>query len=118
MKEDFLFLKPNKWKLSSYISLNERPVGYTIVSAGIRGAAYLHKILVDSDYRGFGIGALLLEDAKAKCRRRKIKKLRFKVRVQNQSANAFYRKHNVNYLRREEDADGVERYLCELRLQE
>lgn len=113
-KENFMLKSPQKWKLSSYVSLNGKPVGYTIVSKTGKGQAYLHKILVDSDYQRLGIGSLLLGEAKEKCRENKIKKLCFKIRVNNERANALYRKNNVVYTERETSADGVERYLCEL----
>jgi cellulose synthase/poly-beta-1,6-N-acetylglucosamine synthase-like glycosyltransferase/ribosomal protein S18 acetylase RimI-like enzyme len=113
-KENFMFKNPKKWKLSSHVSLNGKPVGYTIVSETSKGLAYLHKILVDSDYQRLGIGSLLLGEAKEKCRENKIKKLYFKVRVNNERANGLYRKNNVVYTEKETSPDGVKRYLCEL----
>ncbi|MHC4292779.1 MAG: GNAT family N-acetyltransferase [Planctomycetota bacterium] len=117
-KQNFILKKSKKWKLSNYVSLNGKPVGYTIVSDINKGQAYLHKILVDSDYQGLGIGSHLLEDVIERCRRNKIKKLHFKVRLDNEAANAIYRKNNVVYLLTEKSSDGVERYLCELDIPE
>jgi cellulose synthase/poly-beta-1,6-N-acetylglucosamine synthase-like glycosyltransferase/ribosomal protein S18 acetylase RimI-like enzyme len=115
-KNNFMAKKHKKWKLSSHVTFNGKPVGYTIVSEENKGQAYLHKILVDSGYQGLGIGSLLLEHAMEQCRKNKIRKLYFKVRVDNGPANAIYRKNNVVYTARETSPDGVERYLCELNL--
>lgn len=113
-RDSFMLKKPHKWKLSSYVSLNGKPVGYAIVSETGKGQAYLHKILVDTDYQGLGIGSLLLRETKGKCRENTIEKLCFKVRVNNERANALYKKAHVVYADREISGDGVERCLCEL----
>jgi len=117
-KKHFMLKAPQKWKLSSYVSLNGKPVGYTIVSQIGQGQAYLHKILVDSDYQRLGIGSLLLREAREKCRKNKIKTMHFKVRLNNERANALYRRTDVIYTAREVSLDGVERYLCELKTDE
>jgi len=114
--KNFMLKNPKKWVMSSYANLNGKPVGYAIVSEISRGKAYLHKILADSDYQRLGIGSLLLNDVKKKCMANNIKKLNFKVRVNNNSANALYRKNNVTYLGTEISDDGVKRFLCELEL--
>lgn len=112
-RENFLLENPQKWKLSSYVTLHGKPVGYAIVSEKAPGQAYLHKVLVDRDYQGLGIAGRLLEDTKGKCQQRGIGTIRFKVRPDNQRANSLYRKNGVIYIDREMSADGVERYLCE-----
>lgn len=115
-KDNFVLNKKHKWDLSSFVSLNGKPAGYTIVSQTSKEQAYLHKILVDSEYRGLGIGSLLLEDAREKCRNYGIKTLCFKVRPDNERANALYNKNGVKHVGIEISLDGVERYLCELDL--
>jgi ribosomal protein S18 acetylase RimI-like enzyme len=112
-RENFLLSNPQKWRLSSYVALHGKPVGYAIVSEKSPGQAYLHKVLVDREYQGLGIAGRLLEDTKGRCRQRGIGTLRFKVRPDNQRANGLYRKSGVVYTDREISADGVERYLCE-----
>jgi ribosomal protein S18 acetylase RimI-like enzyme len=112
-RENFLLGNPQKWRLSSYVALQGKPVGYAIVSEKEPGQAYLHKVLVDRKCQGLGIGGRLLEDARGKCQQRGIRTVRFKVRLDNQSANRLYRKNGVVYTGQEVSADGVERYLCE-----
>ena len=116
-REDFLLDIPRKWKLSSYVTLNGKPVGYAILSEKALGQAYLHKVLVDRDYQGLGIAGGLLKDAESRCRQRGIGKILFKVRPDNQRANSLYRKNGITYTGREMSADGIERHLCEWNLE-
>jgi len=116
-KENFLLDNPRKWKLSNYVALDGKPVGYAIVSEKTQALAYLHKVLVDRDYQGLGIAGRLLEDTKTRCRQSGIVKIRFKVRPDNQRANSLYRKNGIAYTGRETSADGVERFLCEWNLE-
>ncbi len=115
-RENFLMDNPQKWNLSSHVSLHGRPVGYAIVSEKGPAEAYLHKVLVDRDYQGLGIAGRLLQDTKARCQQRGFGTIRFKVRPDNQRANSLYKKNGVSYTGREISADGVERCLCEWNL--
>lgn len=117
-KDNFLYPLPKKWKLSGYASIDRKPVGYAIVSQPDKSKreAYLHKILVDSDYQGLGIGNMILESAKEKCRKKNIEKLVFKVRTDNEIAIRLYRRNNTNFTGKETSKDGIERYLCEMKV--
>lgn len=117
-REKFFRQKPRKWELSSYATLDGRIIGYTIVSQPDekRPEAFLHKILVDSDYKGLGIGSKLFEDTLEKCKSRGLEKLTFKVRVENESAISLYRKYGVDFKEPIESKDNIERYQCELNL--
>lgn len=116
-RENFLLRNPRKWKLSTYVALDGKPVGYAIVSQKAPGRAYLHKVLVDRDYQGLGIAGRLLQDAKGRCRRHGIETINFKVRPDNQRANSLYKRNGVVYTDREISADGVERQICEWNLE-
>lgn len=116
-RENFLRDNPQKWKLSSFVAVHGKPVGYAIVSQPAPGQAYLHKVLVDHDFQGLGIGDRLLEDARGRCRQRGIGTMLFKVRPDNHRANSLYRRKGVVYTGRETSADGVERYQCEWNLE-
>jgi cellulose synthase/poly-beta-1,6-N-acetylglucosamine synthase-like glycosyltransferase/ribosomal protein S18 acetylase RimI-like enzyme len=114
-RRNYLYRLPKKWKLSSYAQIRGKTTGYAIVSQPDKKKkeAYLHKILVDRDYQGLGIGNRLLQDVKEKCRRKGIEKIIFKVRTDNDSAIGLYKKNNVRFIDKEISKDGIERYLCE-----
>jgi len=116
-RENFLLDNKRKWKLSNYVAIEGKPVGYAIVSEKTHGQAYLHKVLVDRDYQGLGIAGRLLDDTRIRCQQRGIEKMCFKVRPDNQQANSLYKKKGIAYTGREISADGVERFLCEWNLE-
>ncbi|MDD4888550.1 MAG: GNAT family N-acetyltransferase [Phycisphaerae bacterium] len=62
------------------------------VSAAPRTTARLYSIAVDPTCRGQGLGARMLRDAIALCRREKIARLHLEVRAANAAAIALYRK--------------------------
>lgn len=117
-KNNLFYKLPKKWKLSTYASSNGKPIGYAIVSQPDKKKkqAFLHKILVDRDYQGLGIGSRLFVDVVYKCKREGMEKLNFKVRTDNESAIALYRKYGVKIKEPIMCQDNVERYQCELRL--
>lgn len=116
-KENFMLKKQKKWKLSSYVEIDDKVVGYTIVSEVNNHAnerkAYLNKILVDKNYQGLKIGLLLFEDMKKKCKKSGIEKIIFKCRTDNEKANNFYLKDGCEIVDTEISPDKVERYLFE-----
>ncbi|MFH1073227.1 MAG: GNAT family N-acetyltransferase [Nanoarchaeota archaeon] len=110
--QNYLFELPEKWKLSSYVRVDGAVAGYAIVSKKNEEEAYLHKILVDARFRGTGIGKRLFEDMIRTCGNRGFKKIRFKVKVDNEQANRLYRKMGVLYEGVVACPDGVNRYEC------
>ncbi|MDP3026586.1 MAG: GNAT family N-acetyltransferase [Nanoarchaeota archaeon] len=117
-RDNFFYELPKKWKLSTCASANGKPVGYAIVSQPDKNKkhAFLHKILVDSDYQGLRIGSKLFVNTAYKCKREGMEKLSFKVRTDNEAAIALYRKYGVRINNPIMCPDNVERYVCELRL--
>lgn len=78
---------------------------------GVRGAAIvlwrsgamlgrLYSIVVDPAYRGRGFAGLLLEACERACRARGCDRLGLEVRVDNQDAIAFYRRHGFEVVKR------------------
>ena len=89
------FLKPlaDKWTLSLAAWVEERPVGYAILSRKSPIQAHLHHFMVADDYRGQGLGERLLAMTIERCIEQGFTEITLKIAPSNHAASRFYRLH-------------------------
>lgn len=115
---NLLYELPMKWELS-HAALNEKKiVGYQIGSLREENA-FLNKIIVDGNRRGFGIGKKLLRTFLERCLENKLWKIRFRVRTDNPAVEfydklKFTRLEAIDYGR----ADGLPSYFYDTKIKE
>ncbi|MEM3113227.1 MAG: GNAT family N-acetyltransferase [Candidatus Pacearchaeota archaeon] len=88
--DNLMYELPMKWKLSHVALYNGKIVGYQIGSLK-DNVIFLNKIITDKGYRGLGIGKKLLKEFMEKSLQEGIKRIHFRVRVDN-PAVMFYNK--------------------------
>lgn len=73
-------------------SLNEWDLEIWGKDAALSDAVYLHRLVVDRDYSGKGIGDLILEWAENFVKAKGKKRIRFDCLASNKGLNAFYQR--------------------------
>lgn len=89
--EHYLSELPHKWELSFYISENNQPVAFMIVSD--KGSSHhLHRIVVSAQYHGKGYGSQLLNRLISDAKAAKKDLVTLKVHPSNAEAIHIYEK--------------------------
>jgi ribosomal protein S18 acetylase RimI-like enzyme len=88
-KENFIMDLPGKWRLSFAVELNGKIAGYCICSIK-PDAVWLHHIIIGKEYRGKGLGKLMLEELRHRAACEGINKIALKVGQDNTAAIEFY----------------------------
>ena len=91
-EENYLYDLPRKWELSRVVIVDDKIVGYTIISEK-ESSLHLHKIVVKKNSRGKGIGRMLLQNLEEIGE----KSVTLKVGIENVDAKKFYA--SLNYLK-------------------
>lgn len=100
-EENFLYVLPEKWRLSLVVVDEIRPVGYAIVSRRSPGRAHLHHFMVHREFRSRGIGAKLADRMEFIAAKAGASWLSLKVAIGNNGAQRFYASRNY----REDERD-------------
>ena len=115
-EENFLFELPLKWELSFAAEKNDLIMGYLIGSEYNKGLSRIHKLIVDSQHHGSGIGKKLINQYFAICLKKGIEKSELKALVENNLANRFYGKRGYLKIGEEKGTDGKMRFVYEKKL--
>ena len=91
-EENYLYELPRKWELSRVVIVDDKIVGYTIISEK-ESSLHLHKIVVKKNSRGKGIGRMLLQNLEEIGE----KSVTLKVGIENIDAKKFYA--SLNYIK-------------------
>jgi ribosomal-protein-alanine N-acetyltransferase len=86
-----------------YVALDDEPVGYAIVMPGNEETAYLTELAVDPDEQREGYGSALVEQVSQGQREAGYERLVLTVRVVDEGARAFYRRHGFEVCERLDD---------------
>ena len=87
----FLMHLPMKFELSFYAINNDgKIIGYAISSMKSKRRVYLHHFIVDRDYRGEGVGRLMIEELSRRSRAVFASCCSLKVLSQNSRAISLY----------------------------
>lgn len=104
---NFLHDMPDKWTLSFYAT-NEKQKAIGFVIASVRDEClHIHRLAVDRDTQGKGVGRQLVEEVKKKAVARKAKAVTLKVARQNMPAIQFY--HKLGFVVRKDE--GVNHWM-------
>ncbi len=91
-KDNFLKVLPDKYKLSLHATIEDKLAGYLIASSK-NNAAYVHKFMVDQEYRGNKIGHHLLQRFFEITKQLNYNKIELTVEGDNLPAIKFYQKN-------------------------
>jgi ribosomal protein S18 acetylase RimI-like enzyme len=90
--EHFLLELPMKFEFSLMALLNKQLVGYIIASKK-EERSYIHKFIIDREYRGMGVGSLLQNEFETSIAIKDIKKISLSVYAENIKGISFYLKN-------------------------
>lgn len=96
-EEHFLLELPGKWHFSMVVLGPQKEIlGFMIVSQKENDRVHIHKFMVKKNWRGKGIGSLLLSELYKKCKQHGIKRMSLKVYRDNPRAINFYRRYGFS----------------------
>jgi GNAT superfamily N-acetyltransferase len=81
---------PDKWSLSFAVWSANRPVAYAIVSRKAPHHAHLHHIMVATDMRRHGLGAMMMSEVESRARKYGMTILTLKVPIDSRDSRNFY----------------------------
>ena len=94
-EEHYLKPLPQKWELSRLISVDSELVGFCLCSAK-GGFLWVHRLVVDKDWRGRGLGALVLQELSRAITREGLLGIILKTPEVNLPARSFYKKNGFH----------------------
>lgn len=98
-ENEFFFQLPQKWRYSFFVRSDE-PIAYCVMSRKWADRNHIHQFMVRQDWRGKGIGAVMIAEAK---RRSSDLLLSLKVGINNSGAIRFYERSGLIIEKQEGD---------------
>lgn len=95
VEDNYLMDLPCKWDLSFTCSLNDEIVGYVFLSKKLENQIYIHRFIIDKNYRHKGIGKKILEQIQKEAIDN-INILSLRVNENNIEAQNFYKKNGFS----------------------
>ena len=97
--ENFLAERPDKWRLSFGVWLDDRLIGYAILSRPGPEHIHLHHFMVAAEERNVGYGTHMVAEMAARCRVAGADRLTLKTPQDNADAIRFYGRFNFAKIR-------------------
>ena len=94
----FLIDMDSKWDLSLVVKLGEEVIGFAILSKKSDRYVHIHRIVVNSNNQGKGIGRMMMNEIFSRAKTKNFLYVSLKVPQKNKKAFLFYRNVGVKEL--------------------